>query len=44
MPGTLVSLFESAIQRLEHMISRAQRYAKGFELKSRVYADSASAG
>jgi hypothetical protein len=44
MPGTLVSLFESAIQRLEHMISRAQRYTKGFELKSRVYADCASAG
>jgi hypothetical protein len=42
VPGALVSSFESTIQWLEHMMSRAQRYAEGFKLKSRVYAQSAS--
>ena len=41
--GTLLSLFESAIQWCEHMTSRARLYAQGFKLRSPVHTGTAAA-
>ena len=41
--GTLVSMFESAIQWFEHMTSRARLYAQSFKLRSPAHTGTAAA-